>query len=155
MSAPTDSNSFTGILCDIVLSFGHVAWKSRYMGQFLSSMLASILTQYIDSHVSKLVFSMPTWFRWSLFFFFFWLCIALLQVLLFFYLLLQCHLWLKSHFSMTSMATGFLHLSIGQWPVTEYCILTACIFVHHLMLLFLFFLLSWGLVCPCMTLLHW
>ena len=54
-------------LCDTLLSFCHVAWKSRHVGQFLiiPSVPAFMLTQYMDSCANSLVFSIPMWFRSS------------------------------------------------------------------------------------------
>ena len=56
-----------GILCDIVLSFVHVAWKPWHAVQFLivSSMLAFILTTYMDSHANSPVFCIPIWLMCS------------------------------------------------------------------------------------------
>ena len=67
MSAPIDSHSLPGILCDTVLSLGCVDWKPRRMGQLLtvSSMQVFMLTQQLDSHASSLAFSLPILFRHS------------------------------------------------------------------------------------------
>ena len=61
MSFATDTHSLPVISCDIVLSLSCIAWKSRYVGQFLfiSSMLALMLTNKMDSHDSRYVFLYP------------------------------------------------------------------------------------------------
>ena len=69
MSIPKDSCRLPGILCDIVSYFGYVAWKTRKVGQFLtiSSVSAFMLTQYMDSHASSIVFSLTLCFGCSCF----------------------------------------------------------------------------------------
>ena len=64
MSVPTYSHDLFGILCDIVLSFNHVALKSRHLKPFfiISSMSLFIMIQYMDLLASSLV-SMPMRFR--------------------------------------------------------------------------------------------
>ena len=61
MPAPVDSNGLPGILCDIVLSFGLLPGNQVRLGNLLLffSISALLLTQYIDSLVSSLVFSIP------------------------------------------------------------------------------------------------
>ena len=63
------TSSLCGILCDTVLSLGHADWKSKHVGQFLivCSMMEFMLTQYMDSYTSNLVFSMPMWLWCSCF----------------------------------------------------------------------------------------
>ena len=48
MSVLTDFHGLLGILYDIVLSFGHSAWKSRQVGQFLTISSVSIHIDPLD-----------------------------------------------------------------------------------------------------------
>ena len=134
--------------------FGHVARKSRHVGQFFitSSMLAFILTQYVDSHASSLVFTISMLFRCS---YFITLSCAVVLVLLSFNLPWQFYLWLQFNLWMTGMAAVPSLLQLLSMATYRVPVLPGCLGSHYLLLQFLFLLLPCNLVCPYMTLLHW
>ena len=54
MSTLTDFHGLPDTLCDIILSFGSVAWKSRQVGQFFYSLLyVSIFVNPIDEFMCQ------------------------------------------------------------------------------------------------------
>ena len=136
MSAPTDYHGLSIILWDIVLSFGHVTWKSSQRGSFLPfplcqcSCWSSIWTLMPATLSCQLSCGSGATVLVP--------CLVVLPALLFFYLSLQCHLWLQSHLWITSIPAGH---SVPQfWSMDSHRIwaLTACLCAPHLVLLFLF-----------------
>ena len=110
-----------------------------YGAIFISaSMSAFMLIWYMDSKASRLVYSILMWFRGSCFSTLSWSTAGIINLLPIIALLS----WLQSHLWLTSMAAGIFVLKLWLMVSHVVWVLSACLYAHHLALLFLFLLLT-------------
>ena len=130
MSDPTGSHSLSGILCDDIYSLGHVAFKSRYVEQFLTVFLN--LSIHVDSTNGLIChYTMSSLCPCNLSAAGSVHCSTVMQVLLFFYLSWQSHQLFQTHPWMTSLAAVLSVPQLSLMASPRVHILTTGPCAHH------------------------